>query len=122
MKEEFEPLLIRGNKSGMPKEEDKLDIAKYTVKAIEFACEKQLKYIVAVNIMSPTIGGLNMVTSLAMSDDDYLENLDGCLETLEEGEEYEYCARVMKLKDIVPVTEFKFKSLKKNIIDTISDL
>lgn len=122
MDKEFEPLFIRGVRAGMPGEEHKLDIAKHTVKAVEYACEKQLKYIVAVNIMSPTIGGLNMITSLAMSNDDYLENLDGCLPTLEENEEYEYCAKVIELKKVIPNTEFKFKNLNKNIIDAISEL
>jgi hypothetical protein len=122
MEEEFEPLLIRTNKSGMPGQEHRLDIAKYTVKAIEFACKYELKYIVACNIMSPTIGGLNIVTSLAMDDTDYIENLDGCLSALEDSEEYELCAKVLELKKIVPTIKFKRKKIKKNILDAISDL
>jgi hypothetical protein len=72
--------------------------------------------------MSPTIGGLNIVTSLAMDDTDYIENLDGCLSTLEDSEEYELCAKVLELKKIVPTIKFKRKKIKKNILDAISDL
>jgi hypothetical protein len=90
----------------MPGQEHRLDIAKYTVRAIEFACKYELKYIVACNIMSPTIGGLNIVTSLAMDDTDYVENLDGCLSTLEDNEEYELCAKVLELKKL----DFDFKN------------
>jgi hypothetical protein len=120
--DEFEPLIIRGEKSGMPGPEHRLPIAQQTVKAIEFACEHKLKYIIACTIMSPSIGGLNMATSLAMDDTDYIENLDGCLPVLEEAEEYEYCARVMKLKQLVPTIRFTRKKLKKSIIDAITEL
>jgi hypothetical protein len=122
MEEEFEPLLIRNAKMGMPGMEYRLDIAKYTVRAIEFACKHHLKYIVACNVMSPTIGGLNVVTSLAMDDSDYIENLDGCLPTLEENEEYELCAKVLELKKLVPTIKFKKKKIKRDILDVISDL
>ncbi len=122
MEEEFEPLLIRDAKMGIPGREHRLDIAKYTVKAIEFACKHQLKYIIACNVMSPTIGGLNVVTSLAMDDSDYIENLDGCLPTLEENEEYELCAKVLELKKLVPTIKFKKRKIKRDILDTISDL
>ncbi len=72
--------------------------------------------------MSPTIGGLNVVTSLAMDDTDYIENLNGCLSVLEDAEEYEYCARVMKLKELVPTVKFTRKKLKKSIVDAITEL
>ena len=100
--EEFEPLFIKTDKPGMPGPEHKLAIARHTVKAVEFACEHKLKYIVACLIMSSVVGGLNMVTSLAMDDSDYIENLDGCLTTLEENEEYELCAEVKKILDRAP--------------------
>ena len=57
-----------------------------------------------------------------MEDTDYIENLDGCLKTLEEAEEYEYCARVIKLKELVPIIKFTRKKLKKSIVDVISEL
>lgn len=122
MEDEFEPLLIKTDKMGLPGPEHKAEIAKYTVKAVEFACEHKLKYIVACNIMSPVVGGLNMVTSLAMDDNDYIENLDGCLPTLEENEEYELCAKVLELKKLIPTVKFTHKKLKKSIIDAISEL
>jgi len=120
--DEFEPLIIKGGKFGTPGPEYRLDIAKQTVKAVEFACENRLKYIIACLIMSPTVGGLNMVTSLAMDDEDYIENLDGCLSTLEENEEYELCAKVLELKKIIPTVKFIHKKLKKSIVDAITDL
>jgi hypothetical protein len=120
--DEFEPLLIRGGEQDLADPKTRLVIAQQTVKAIEFACEHKIKYVIACIILSPTIGGLNMATSLAMDDTDYLENLDGCLSTLEEAEEYEYCARVMKLKELVPTIKFTRKKLKKSIVDAITEL
>lgn len=120
--DEFEPLIIRGGEQNTANPETRLAIAQQTVKAIEFACEHKLKYIIACIILSPTVGGLSMATSLAMDDTDYIENLDGCLKTLEEAEEYEYCARVMKLKELVPTVKFTRKKLKKSIVDAISEL
>ena len=120
--DEFEPLIIKGGEQKTADPETRLAIAQQTVKAIEFACDNKLKYIIACIILSPTVGGLSMATSLAMDDTDYLENLDGCLKTLEEAEEYEYCARVMKLKELVPTVKFTRKKLKKSIVDIISDL
>jgi hypothetical protein len=111
--DEFEPLIIRGGKAGMPGPEYRLEIAKQTVKAVEFACDHKLKYIIACTILSPSIGGLSMATSLAMDDTDYIENLDGCLPVLEEEEEYEYCARVIKLKELIPTVKFTRKQIKK---------
>jgi hypothetical protein len=118
----FEPLIIKGGKFGTPAPEYRLEIAKQTVKAVEFACRYKVKYVIACIILSPTVGGMNMATSLAMDDTDYLENLDGCLPTLEEAEEYEYCAKVIKLKELVPTIKFTRKKLKKSIIDAISEL
>ena len=120
--EPFEPLIIKGGKFGTAGPESRLDIAKQTVKAVEFACRYKAKYVIACIILSPTIGGMNMATSLAMDNTDYLENLDGCLPTLEEAEEYEYCARVIKLKELVPTIKFTNKKLKKSIVDAISEL
>lgn len=120
--DEFEPLIIRGGKAGMPGPEHRLEIAKQTVKAVEFACDHKLKYIIACTILSPSIGGLSMATSLAMDDNDYIENLDGCLPVLEEAEEYEYCARVIKLKELIPTVKFTRKQLKKDILNIISEL
>ena len=120
--DEFDPLIIKGGEQQTTDPKTRLDIAQQTVKAIEFACEHKLKYIIACIILSPTVGGLNMATSLAMDDSDYLENLDGCLPTLEDAEEYEYCARVMKLKQLVPTVKFTRKKLKKSIVDIISEL
>jgi len=120
--DEFEPLIIKGGEQQTTDPKTRLAIAQQTVKAIEFACEHKLKYIIACIILSPTVGGLNMATSLAMDDSDYLENLDGCLPTLEDAEEYEYCARVMKLKQLVPTVKFTRKKLKKSIVDIISEL
>jgi hypothetical protein len=119
--DEFEPLIIRGNET-LTDPSTRLAIAKQTVKAVEFACENRLKYIIACLIMSPTVGGLNMVTSLAMDDEDYIENLEGCLSTLEENEEYELCAKVLELKKIIPTVKFVHKKLKKSIVDAITDL
>jgi hypothetical protein len=120
--DKFEPLIIRSEKSGMPGPEHRLDIAKQTVRAVEFACEHKLKYIIACTIMSPSIGGLSMATSLAMDDTDYIENLDGCLPVLEEAEEYELCAKLVKLKTLVPTIKFTRKRLKQDILDIISEL
>lgn len=120
--DEFEPLIIRGNDQKVTDPETRLAIAKQTVKAIEFACDHKLKYIIACIILSPTVGGLSMATSLAMDDTDYVENLDGCLATLEEAEEYELCAQVMKLKELVPTVKFTRKKLKKSLVDAITDL
>lgn len=120
--DEFEPLIIRGGEQKTTDPDTRLSIAKQTVKAIEFACEHKLKYIIACIILSPTVGGLSMATSLAMDDTDYVENLDGCLSTLEEAEEYEYCARVIKLKQLIPTVKFTRKKLKKSIVDAITDL
>ena len=120
--EPFEPLIIKGGKFGTAGPESRLDIAKQTVKAVEFACRYKIKYVIACIILSPTIGGMNMATSLAMDNTDYLENLDGCLPTLEEAEEYEYCTRVIKLKELVPTIKFTNKKLKKSIVDAISEL
>jgi hypothetical protein len=120
--DEFEPLIIKGGKFGTPEPESRIDIAKHTVKAVEFACNHKIKYVIACIILSPTVGGMNMATSLAMDDSDYLENLNGCLPTLEEAEEYEYCARVMKLKELIPTIKFTRKKLKKSLIDAITDL
>ena len=120
--EPFEPLIIKGGKFGTAGPESRLDIAKQTVKAVEFACRYKVKYVIACIILSPTIGGMNMATSLAMDNTDYLENLDGCLPTLEEAEEYEYCTRVIKLKELVPTIKFTNKKLKKSIVDAISEL
>jgi len=119
--DEFEPLIIKGNET-LTNPSTRLAIAKQTVKAVEFACENRLKYIIACLIMSPTVGGLNMVTSLAMDDEDYIENLEGCLSTLEENEEYELCAKVLELKKIIPTVKFVHKKLKKSIVDAITDL
>jgi hypothetical protein len=120
--DEFEPLIIKGGKFGTPGPESRLEIAKQTVRAVEFACNHKIKYVIACIILSPTIGGMNMATSLAMDDTDYLDNLDGCLPTLEEAEEYEYCARVIKLKELVPTIKFTRKKLKKSIVDAITEL
>jgi hypothetical protein len=120
--DEFEPLIVKGGEFGAANPESRIDIAKHTVKAVEFACEHKIKYIIACIILSPTVGGMNMATSLAMDDTDYLENLDGCMPVLEEAEEYEYCARVMKLKELVPTIKFTRKKLKKSIVDAITDL
>jgi len=120
--DEFEPLIIRGGEQDLTDPKTRLAIARQTVKAIEFACDNKLKYIIACIILSPTVGGLSMATSLAMDDTDYLENLDGCLSTLEEEEEYEYCAKVMKLKELIPTIKFTRKKLKKSIVDAITDL
>ena len=119
--DEFEPLIIKSEQQ-VADPNTRLAIAQQTVKAIEFACEHKLKYIIACIILSPTVGGLNMATSLAMDDTDYIENLDGCLPTLEEAEEYEYCARVMKLKELVPTVKFTRKKLKKSLLDAITEL
>ena len=120
--DEFEPLLIKGGEQDLADPKTRLAIAKQTVKAIEFACEHKIKYIIACIILSPTIGGLSMATSLAMDDTDYLENLDGCLSTLEDAEEYEYCAKVIKLKELIPTVKFTRKKLKKSIVDAITEL
>jgi hypothetical protein len=120
--DEFEPLIVKGGEFGAANPESRIDIAKHTVKAVEFACEHKIKYIIACIILSPSIGGMNMATSLAMDDTDYLENLDGCMPVLEEAEEYEYCARVMKLKELVPTIKFTRKKIKKSIVDAITDL
>ncbi len=120
--DEFEPLIIRGGEQKTTDPETRLAIAQQTVKAIEFACAHKLKYIIACIILSPTVGGLSMATSLAMDDTDYIENLDGCLSVLEDAEEYEYCARVMKLKELVPTVKFTRKKLKKSIVDAITEL
>jgi len=120
--DEFEPLIIKGGEQDLTDPNTRLMIARQTVKAIEFACENKLKYIIACIILSPTVGGLSMATSLAMDDTDYVENLDGCLSTLEEAEEYEYCAKVMKLKELVPTIKFTRKKLKKSIVDAITEL
>jgi hypothetical protein len=48
--------------------------------------------------------------------------LDGCLPTLEEAEDYEYCAKVIKLKELVPTIKFTRKKLKKSIVDAITEL
>lgn len=119
--DEFEPLIIKGDQT-LTDPSTRLAIAKQTVKAVEFACENRLKYIIACLIMSPTVGGLNMVTSLAMDDSDYIENLEGCLSTLEDNEEYELCAKVLELKKIIPTVKFIHKKLKKSIVDAISEL
>ena len=120
--DQFEPLIIRGGKAGMPGPEHRLDIAKQTVKAVEFACKHKLKYIIACTIMSPSIGGLSIATSLAMDDTDYIENLDGCLPVLEEAEEYELCAKLVELKTLIPTVKFTRKQLKKDILNIISEL
>lgn len=120
--DEFEPLIIKGGEQDLADSNTRLMIARQTVKAVEFACENKLKYIIACIILSPTVGGLSMATSLAMDDTDYIENLDGCLSTLEEAEEYEYCAKVMKLKELVPTVKFTRKKLKKSIVDAITEL
>ena len=120
--DEFEPLIIKGGEQGISDPSSRLDIAKQTVKAVEFACKHKIKYVIACIILSPTIGGLSMATSLAMDDTDYLENLNGCLPVLEEAEEYEYCARVIKLKELVPTIKFTRKKLKKSIVDAITEL
>lgn len=120
--DEFEPLIIKGGEQHMADLNTQLAIAKQTVKAIEFACDNKLKYIIACIILSPTVGGINMATSLAMDDTDYVENLDGCLFTLENAEEYEYCARAIKLKELVPTIKFTHKKLKKSLIDAITSL
>jgi len=120
--DEFEPLIIKGGEQGLADPISQIAIAKQTVKAVEFACKHKVKYVIACIILSPTVGGLNMATSLAMDDTDYLENLDGCLPTLEEAEEYEYCARIIKLKELVPTIKFTRKKLKKSIVDAISEL
>jgi hypothetical protein len=120
--DEFEPLIIKGGEQGLADPISQIAIAKQTVKAVEFACRHKVKYVIACIILSPTVGGLNMATSLAMDDTDYLENLDGCLPTLEEAEEYEYCARIIKLKELVPTIKFTRKKLKKSIVDAISEL
>jgi len=120
--DEFEPLIIKGGEQDLTDPITRLAIARQTVKAVEFACDNKLKYIIACIILSPTVGGLSMATSLAMDDTDYLENLDGCLSTLEEAEEYEYCAKVMKLKELIPTVKFTRKKLKKSIVDAITEL
>jgi hypothetical protein len=120
--DEFEPLIIRGAKSGLPGPEHRVAIAKQTVRAVEFACKHKLKYIIACTIMSPSIGGLSMATSLAMDDTDYIENLDGCLSVLEEAEEYELCAKLIELKQLVPTVKFTRKTLSKDILNIISEL
>ena len=120
--DEFEPLIIKGGDQDLSDPNTRLMIARQTVKAVEFACEHKIKYVIACIILSPTVGGLSMATSLAMDDTDYLENLDGCLPTLEEAEEYEYCAKVMKLKELIPTIKFTRKKLKKSIVDAITEL
>ena len=120
--DEFEPLIIKGGDQDLFDPNTRLAIARQTVKAVEFACEHKIKYVIACIILSPTVGGLSMATSLAMDDTDYLENLDGCLPTLEEAEEYEYCAKVIKLKELIPTIKFTRKKLKKSIVDAISEL
>jgi hypothetical protein len=120
--DEFEPLIIKGGDQDLTDPNTRLAIARQTVKAVEFACEHKIKYVIACIILSPTVGGLSMATSLAMDDTDYLDNLDGCLPTLEEAEEYEYCAKVMKLKELIPTIKFTRKKLKKSIVDAISEL
>jgi hypothetical protein len=120
--DEFEPLIIKGGDQDLTDPNTRLAIARQTVKAVEFACEHKIKYVIACIILSPTVGGLSMATSLAMDDTDYLDNLDGCLPTLEEAEEYEYCAKVMKLKELIPTIKFTRKKLKKSIVDAITEL
>ena len=120
--DEFEPLLIRGGEQDLADPKTRLVIAQQTVKAVEFACRHKVKYVIACIILSPTVGGMNMATSLAMDDTDYLENLNGCLPVLEEAEEYEYCAKVIKLKELVPTIKFTRKKLKKSIVDAITEL
>jgi hypothetical protein len=120
--DEFEPLIIKGGDQDLTDPNTRLMIARQTVKAVEFACNYKVKYVIACIILSPTIGGMNMATSLAMDDTDYLDNLDGCLPTLEEAEEYEYCARVIKLKELIPTIKFTRKKLKKSIVDAITEL
>ena len=44
--DEFEPLIIKGNQT-LTDPSTRLAIAKQTVKAIEFACDHRLKYIIA---------------------------------------------------------------------------
>jgi len=120
--DEFEPLIIRGGEQDLADPGSRIAIAKQTVKAVEFACEHKIKYVIACIILSPTVGGMSMATSLAMDDTDYIENLDGCLPTLEEAEEYEYCSRVMKLKELIPTIKFTRKKLKKSLVDAITEL
>ena len=120
--DEFEPLIIKGGEQDLTDPNTRLAIAKQTVKAVEFACEHKIKYVIACIILSPTVGGLSMATSLAMDDTDYVDNLNGCLSTLEDAEEYEYCAKVMKLKELIPTVKFTRKKLKKSIVDAITEL
>jgi hypothetical protein len=122
MEQEFEPLLIKDIKMGVLESYHRVDIAKHTLKAIEFACHHKLKYIIVCNIMSPTANGLNLITSFAINDEDYMENLQGSLTILENAEEYEYCGKTLELMKLVPTITFTQNKLAKDILDVILGL
>jgi hypothetical protein len=122
MEKEFEPLLIKDIKMGVLESHHHVDIAKHTLKAVEFACNHKLKYIIICNIMSPAANGLNLVTSFAVKDEDYIENLSGSLTILEEAEEYEYCGKILELIELVPTIEFTQNKMSKDILDIVLNL
>jgi hypothetical protein len=122
MEKEFEPLLIKDIKMGVLESHHHVDIAKHTLKAVEFACHHKLKYIIVCNIMSPSSNGLNLVTSFAVNSDDFLENLKDSLVFLEEEEEYECCSKTLELMKLIPTIEFTQNRLAKDIVSILLDL
>ena len=122
MKKEFKPLLIKDIKMGVLEPYHRVDIAKHTLKAVEFACNHKLKYIIVCNIMSPAANWLNLVTSFAIKDEYYIYNLNGSLTILENAEEYEYCGKILELIELVPTIEFTQNKMSKDILDIVLGL
>jgi len=115
----FEPLLIHGLNPELAFLENKLKIAKHILKAIKYACDNQLKFIVVCNILSPSIGGFNILTPLLIPSTNYNHSLESMLVILEEYQEFELCSELVSLQHLLPTIEFKKEpriiDLKKSI-------
>lgn len=122
MTPKFKPIIIKSNKYEPLEYNVQLEIAKHTLKGIEYACEYKYNYINVCNIISPVVNGLSSVTSLAINSNDYVENLETILPILEEAEEYESCARILELIKLIPTITFIQAKLDKSILNTILDL
>lgn len=122
--ERFEPLsIISYPGEGLLNSPYALDIAKHTVKAYNHVIKNKLDSIVVLIQLFPIFGtGLYSPNPIIMTKDNYLDNIKYPLEILERNEEYELCAELMRIKDILPTVKYKKQKTYKSLENTIQNI
>jgi hypothetical protein len=121
----FEPLLLKVENPSDIFEKYRLELAKKLVEAISYCVKTNLPNIIFVEI--ETITPISTL-QLRVDKSTFLDSLEKNLITLEQYEEYEICAEIMKLKEKIIKNSTKKRSYNKkdkavaDLINTLKNL